>query len=212
MANEQSLKQTANRIWQPLYDSHLLETTTVTAAARDYEFFKIPVGGSEGVQSGASGTIVTTIKTKFHTNSNVAGMMEDRTRFFIHAISIGLWKAAGIFTSLPDIEAILWGSRAIFTIKIRDVIYFELPLFKFTSGWGNASAGTTTADTKVVTNIGIADPRAIYTLKPKYIELPQRTPFAVTIRQETPATVTTSGLAVRFFVFLEGIYEQPLYK
>lgn len=191
-----------NKIWQPLYDSIAVSESGGVAVAKDYEFFKQAIGSVEG----------SITKTKFHTNNSISGMIENDTRYEVVAISIGLYCPAvsGSGLTLADINALIFGNQAIFTFKIRDVIYLELPLYRFSAGYG-VYGFTTNATTSIVAN-GMPDSRAIYSLRPRKITIKDNTPFACTIRQEAAATLSSAGLNLRWTVSLESIKTAPIYK
>ena len=185
---------------QKLYDSWRIED----AVARDYEFFKIPIGGVEQVGVNSKS------KTKFDTNNDVAGQIPNRSEMIIYGFNVGLWGPAVI--AIEDVKAVLAQCQAFMRLTIRDVEYYVTPLFTVPSGYGlvvNNATGNA-VDFNSWTN-GEANKKNIESLEPKPIRIPALTPYSLNIRFEKAPDIT-ADTEMRIFVFMDGIIREPVYK
>lgn len=181
--------------WQPLYDS------TVITTARQYEFFKVPVG-----QADVDGTI----KTVSHSNNTQAGIIPNSSRMEVFGIAIHLKNnAVGTTLTFADFQKVLQDSTAYLQLMIRKDVALELPLFRFTSGSGLVVSNRT-ADAGGNTTNGHPDQRNILSVLPNVVTIPEMVPFSVKITFDAiPAIVGTN---LRLYVSLEGVLREPIYK
>lgn len=188
---------------QKLYDSWRVED----AVARDYEFFKIPIGGVEQVGANSKS------KTKFDTNNDVAGQIPNRSEMIIYGFNVGLWAPAEV--AIADAIAVLANSQAYLRLSIRDVEYYVTPLFCVPSGYGlavnNATAVGGAALTIQTWTNGDPNKNNSESVQPKPIRIPALTPYSLVIRYEVAPNIT-DATEMRIFVFMDGILREPVYK
>jgi hypothetical protein len=183
---------------QPLYDSNVV----TTGFNGELVFFATPTGQADNAG---------VVKTIFESNNTFAGQLPKSEIFDVDGIAVSIvTNTMNTMPVLATVQNILECSRAYLQFRIDRTVWFEAPLYKFTSGHGLVVAGVNSA-VDSVTN-GSPAPKAVLSLGKNVVRIPEGRPFDVVVRFQGVGPVVAEAAGVRLYVFLDGMRKAPTFK
>jgi len=180
---------------QPLYDT---EVAAAAVAINELNFFAKPKGNPD-----ASGTI--TSKTIANTNLTQSGSLAKPYEFDLFGFNL---KVRSNSTSVPLTRGMfeVFFKDCAFQYLMGDRIYLTVPLLDMPTGIGFTQDGTTTADTTLVINNGVAHRSNLYNFRVQNYLVHIRSTENFAVKLSWPnASITPATTAVRVQVYMQGL-------
>jgi hypothetical protein len=138
-----------------------------------------------------------------------AGQLPSGHVFKVRRISVMPIFTAAPVTATDLLDWMNWSNNAVLDFISINKTMLTLPIKRFTAGAGPQAATSGAAAADYVYTNGVPDPRALFSLKPEYIQINESETFrvVVTLINATPANIVTT---FNVCISLDGILWRPI--